>query len=169
MGWWSVVFQTFLEQEGGHGQYGYYKKGPNMIGKIRKAIDFMRNQHLEVCNWLVVYNLSSVDWVVNKKPNTFQPLMLDKYSVQSLYNTPNFNMDLDIKWAATWDFQQCGILTSIDSDEPVQPPFKRRKSKYCFVSRLTAIEYSSDQERLWLDCAYAQAGLSLCWSHIPHC
>ena len=22
---------------------------------------------------------------------------------------------------------------------------------------------------LWPDCAYAQAGLSLCWSHIPHC
>ena len=22
------------------------------------------------------------------------------------------------------DFQQCGILTSVDSDEPVQPPFK---------------------------------------------
>ena len=21
----------------------------------------------------------------------------------------------------------------------------------------------------WSDCAYAQAGLSLCWSHIPHC
>ena len=24
-------------------------------------------------------------------------------------------------------FQQCGILTSVDSDEPVQPPFKLRK------------------------------------------
>ena len=22
---------------------------------------------------------------------------------------------------------------------------------------------------LWSDCAYTQAGLSLCWSHIPHC
>ena len=26
--------------------------------------------------------------------------------------------------AVTCDFQQCGILTSVDSDEPVQPPFK---------------------------------------------
>ena len=26
-------------------------------------------------------------------------------------------------WAMTCDFQQCGILTSVDSDEPVQPPF----------------------------------------------
>ena len=23
-----------------------------------------------------------------------------------------------------YDFQQCGILTSVDSDEPVHPPFK---------------------------------------------
>ena len=32
-------------------------------------------------------------------------------------------------WAYTCDFQQCGILTSVDSDEPVYPPFKHRKSK----------------------------------------
>ena len=25
------------------------------------------------------------------------------------------------KWAMTCDFQQCGILTSVDSDKPVQP------------------------------------------------
>ena len=28
--------------------------------------------------------------------------------------------------AVTCDFQQCGILTSVDSDKPVQPPFKLR-------------------------------------------
>ena len=27
------------------------------------------------------------------------------------------------------DFQQCDILTSVDSEEPVQPPFKLRNSK----------------------------------------
>ena len=27
-------------------------------------------------------------------------------------------------WAVTCDFQQCSILTCVDSDEPVQPPFK---------------------------------------------
>ena len=31
--------------------------------------------------------------------------------------------------AATCDFQQCGILTSIDSDEPVQLSVKLRNSK----------------------------------------
>ena len=47
-------------------------------------------------------------------------------------------------WAATCDFQQCGILTSVDSDEPVQPPFKLRNSKWCLVSSLTLVEYTSD-------------------------
>ena len=27
------------------------------------------------------------------------------------------------------DFQQCGILTSVDSDQPVQHPFTLRNSK----------------------------------------
>ena len=31
--------------------------------------------------------------------------------------------------AATCDFQQCDILTSVDADEPVQPPVKLRNSK----------------------------------------
>ena len=42
------------------------------------------------------------------------------------------------------DFQQGGILTSVDSDEPVQPPFKLRNSKWCSVSSLTLIDYLSD-------------------------
>ena len=29
----------------------------------------------------------------------------------------------------TCDFQQCGILTRVDPDEPVQPPFKLRNTK----------------------------------------
>ena len=46
------------------------------------------------------------------------------------------------------DFQQCGILTSVDSDKPVHPPIKLRTSKRCSVSSLTVIEYSSDEQRL---------------------
>ena len=49
-----------------------------------------------------------------------------------------------IKLAVTCGFQQCGILTSVDSDEPVQPHFKLRTSKRCSVSSLTIIENSSD-------------------------
>ena len=73
------------------------------------------------------------------------------------------------KWASAWDFQQYGILASVDSSEPPQPPFKLRNSKWCPFSSLTIIEYSSDLRRLWSDCAYAQADLRLCWSHISHC
>ena len=74
-----------------------------------------------------------------------------------------------INWAVRCDFQQCGILTCVDSDQPGYPPFKLRDSKLSSVSSWTVIEYSRDKQRLWSDCAYAQADLSLCWSHIPHC
>ena len=40
----------------------------------------------------------------------------------------------------TCDLQQCGILTSVDSDKPVQPPFKLRNSKWCSVDSLAVIE-----------------------------
>ena len=46
------------------------------------------------------------------------------------------------KWAATCDFQQCGIWTSVD--ESVQPTLKLRNSKLCSVSSFTIIEYSSN-------------------------
>ena len=72
------------------------------------------------------------------------------------------------KWAMACDFQQCGILTSEDSDKPVQPPFKLTNSKWCSISSLTIIEYPSDWQRIWSDCTYAQVDLRLCWSHIPH-
>ena len=52
-------------------------------------------------------------------------------------------------WAVTHDFQQCGILTSVDSDEPVQPTFKLRNRNWGLVSSLTVIEYLSDQQWLW--------------------
>ena len=42
------------------------------------------------------------------------------------------------------DFQQCGILTCVDSEEPLQSPFKLRNTKWCSVRSLTIIEYSSD-------------------------
>ena len=65
------------------------------------------------------------------------------------------------KWAAACDFQQCGILTYLDSDKPVQPPFKHRTSKCYLVSSLTVIEYSHDLQRLWSDCRYTH---SLVWA-----
>ena len=46
------------------------------------------------------------------------------------------------------DFQQCGILTSVDSDEAAQPPFKLSNSKCCSFSSLTVVEYLSDYQIL---------------------
>ena len=42
------------------------------------------------------------------------------------------------------DVQQCGILTCVDSDKPLQLLFKLINSKWCSVSTLTVIEYSSN-------------------------
>ena len=78
-------------------------------------------------------------------------------------------VDWNRNWAVACDFQQCGLLTFVDSDEPVHPPFKLRNFEWGSVSSLTVIEYWRDQQRLWSVCAYVQAGLSLCWSHIPNC
>ena len=53
-------------------------------------------------------------------------------------------VDIRLIWAVTWDFQQCGILTCVVSDEPLQPPFKLRNSQWYSVSSSTLIYYSSD-------------------------
>ena len=100
--------------------------------------------------------------------NLLNSLIIGHFQLSDLmicYCTVPFNYI----WAVTCDFQQCGILTNVDTDEPAHPPFKLRNSKWCSVSSLTFLEYSSDKQRLWSDCVYAQADLSLCWSHIPHC
>ena len=94
------------------------------------------------------------------------PLHLQRY--QSIKVTMRAIFSIII-WAMTYDFQQCSILKSVDSDEPVEPPFKLRNSKWCSVSSLTLLECSTNKQRLKSDCGYAQADLRLCWSDIPHC
>ena len=62
-------------------------------------------------------------------------------------------------WAVTCDLQQCGILTCVDSEEPVQPTFKLRNSKWCSVSSLTLIEYIK-----WLAKALVRLCVCAGWS-----
>ena len=50
-------------------------------------------------------------------------------------------------WATTFDFQQCGMLTSVDLDQPVQPSFTLRNSKWCSVSSLTVIKIFKPQTK----------------------
>ena len=47
-------------------------------------------------------------------------------SINLLYHTSTDNKE-NINRDVTCDFQQCGILTSVDSDEPVQPHFLAEK------------------------------------------
>ena len=116
-----------------------------------------------------------IDEMANK-PKPEPPMLLMVMRVKPTKGRPYWEKDMlkilgldgPVIWPMTCDFQQCGILTSVDSDVPVQPPVKLRNSKYCLVCSLGIIEYSSDKQRLWSDCVYAQADLRLCWSYIPH-
>ena len=56
------------------------------------------------------------------------------FGVPFIKRHPIFTDILVEKWATIniimrLDFQQCGILTCVDSDGPGQPPFKLRNSK----------------------------------------
>ena len=72
-------------------------------------------------------------------------------------NPENFH---PCKLAATCVFQQCGILTSADSDEPVQPLFKLRNSKLCSVSSLTIKAYSPGRVGQTVTCLATDASLT---------
>ena len=80
-------------------------------------------------------------------PNCLQRLSPDDKSGHKQGNseTPMLTYPERLEvWAMTCDFQQCGVLTSVDSDKPVQPPFMLRNSKWCSLSSLTLVVYSSD-------------------------
>ena len=117
----------------------------------------------------------AVEWDVkpltNQLSKSFEPCIftlaipIHSLPLLSAPLVPDFHI-----WAVTRDFQKCGILTSVDSDEPVAEtsPFKLRNLKWGSVSILIVIEFLSDKQRLWSVCVYAKAGLSHSWSHIPH-
>ena len=68
---------------------------------------------------------------------------LEEQKKYDLFDEDAYTLSFD-KGAVTCDFQQSGIFTGVDSDKPVQTPFKLTDSKCCLVSSLTVIEYSSD-------------------------
>ena len=83
------------------------------------------------------------------------PLKITSYMSKQLDPQPPGNCKVPLEhlkrivifeiWAVTCNFQQCCVLTSVNSNEPVQPPFKLRNSKWCSFSSLTLIENSSDK------------------------
>ena len=85
------------------------------------------------------------------------------------------NEQIHRKHCLTWVFTPISIhwytemRYVISNNLSVQPPLTLRNYKWCSVSSLRVIECASDQQRLWSDCAYAQADQNLCLLHIPHC
>ena len=63
-----------------------------------------------------------------KLPTLPQIFLLSKVLCVNSHLFQNLLRPIEIE-NKSCDFQQCGILTSVDSDEPVQPPFKLRNSK----------------------------------------
>ena len=55
------------------------------------------------------------------------------------------------------------------TDQPIRTPTMARVLVYSSLNSLEAVEGTSDQRRLRSDCAYAQADLSLRWSHKSYC
>ena len=86
--------------------------------------------------------LSQYNLTIANRPILFIDMFLIKNDILGLLIGPSpweilfvFDMFryiiclLDYICAATSDFQQCGILTTVDSDVPVQPHFKLRNFK----------------------------------------
>ena len=86
---------------------------------------------------LLVYTKYGCRWKLSPKIIPSTPLDAKTCMVIShlrISDTHQSNM-----WFPTiWYF------VSVDSDEPVQPPFKLNNSKWCSVSSLIVIDYSSD-------------------------
>ena len=92
-------------------------------------------------HWLIIGNPLLKTWLIQTEtPNKNARLSVTSQHCSLLKTWPSQNNI----WATTCDFQQCCILTSVDSDKPVQPPCKLRNSKGWSVSSLTLIEYLRD-------------------------
>ena len=67
-----------------------------------------------------------MEFLFTHTPEVFQITHRSTYimttSVGELSIILHAEYDNKDSWAVTCDFQQCGILTSVDSNEPVQPP-----------------------------------------------
>ena len=89
-------------------------------------------------------------------------IICNKNSKVSNLNNSRFEL---LKWAASWQNQQCGCAPSEDSDQPGHLPSLIRvfavRSMGSYGSKLS----SCRQRRLWSDWADAQADLSLRWAH----
>ena len=70
------------------------------------------------------------------------------------------NMSHDMWFPTKWHFDKCRLIQACAAF------FKLKSINDVLSSSLTRIEYSSDEQRLWSDCVYVQADLSL---HMSKC
>ena len=61
------------------------------------------------------------------------------------------------------------VTSSKYSDQPIYLPTMARVMVYPSLDSLEVVEGTCDQQKLWSDCADAQADLSLRWSHKSYC
>ena len=78
-----------------------------------------------------------------------QSLILISITINNIISSAHFKKTIIItlflkKWAATQDFQQCGTLRSVDSDEPVRPSVELWNFKWNSVGGSAVMEQSSD-------------------------
>ena len=66
---------------------------------------------------------------------------IDIHSIYMYNDVKCVNCAIHHYRATNCDFQQCGILTSVDSDEPAQPLLSLETPNAVKVSSLTFIEY----------------------------
>ena len=96
-------------------------------------------------SWTYVISLPIFPGCLLKRPASVSSVPIfsrgihgsDNRHKQDYYKVLGVNKNADAKdikkayYQVTWDtcsFQQCGTLTSVDSDKPVQPPFNLRNS-----------------------------------------
>ena len=76
------------------------------------------------------------------------------------------NWTLGMKWAATWQKQQCGCASSEDTDQPGHPPSLIRVFAFSIKKHWVFSYPLRAQRRLWSDWVDAQADLSLRWAQL---
>ena len=95
---------------------------------------------------LGTWNLEHTDITPTK---SVQSLILISITINNIISLAHFKKTIIItlflkKWAATRDFQQCGILRSVDSDEPVRPSVEPRNFKWYSSGGPAVMKQSSD-------------------------
>ena len=112
------------------------------IQTLKKSTSYKIKQN----KTLGIWTLNHTDITTTK---SVQSLILISITINNIISLAHFKKTIIItlflkKWAATRDFQQYGILRSVDWGGPVRPSVKRGNFKWYSVGGTAVMEYSSD-------------------------